>query len=138
MAMMYPEPFERGRGKKGVATTGFSRERLSHARTVLQEAPDLAPLVIAGMRQLDEAYAAAVDDATGATRARYSLTDMPAEYARRSRSSRASSRSTQLGRRDGGSLIAIIFRAINTGVNRSRVVAQQAVGQRVTPYAAMN
>lgn len=54
-AMIYPDPDPPGRGRKAVVTTGFSRERLSHARTVLREAPDLAAQVLGGA-SLDSAY----------------------------------------------------------------------------------
>jgi hypothetical protein len=47
LAMAYPEPEKGGRGNKGKAleTERFSAARLSQARTVLREAPDLADLV---------------------------------------------------------------------------------------------
>lgn len=48
-----------GRGRKGVAATQFpmvSRDKLSHARTILAHAPDLADSVIAGTHSLDAAY----------------------------------------------------------------------------------
>ena len=56
VAMIYPEPEKGGRGKKAVETTGFSPERLSHARTVFRSAPDLAAEVVAGRTSLDAAY----------------------------------------------------------------------------------
>jgi hypothetical protein len=48
--MVYPEPEKGGRGKKAAGTkaaetSGFSERRLQQARTVLHNAPDLAPLV---------------------------------------------------------------------------------------------
>jgi hypothetical protein len=48
-AMIYPEAEKGGRGKKNsVVTTGFSRERLSRARTVLADAADLAQGILNG------------------------------------------------------------------------------------------
>ena len=56
VAMIYPEPEKGGRGKKSSVTEGFSSERLSLARTVLQYAGDLADSVLAGSDSLDDAY----------------------------------------------------------------------------------
>jgi hypothetical protein len=55
-AMIYPDPDERGRGKKGTVAIPFSKQRLSYARTVLREAADLAPQVLNGSLPLDPAY----------------------------------------------------------------------------------
>ncbi len=53
VAKIYPEPEKGGRGKKSKTTNlivsgGFSRQRLDHARTVLQCAPKRAAGVLAG------------------------------------------------------------------------------------------
>jgi hypothetical protein len=60
-AIIHPEPDERGRGKKAVAPTGFSRERLQRARSVLAEASDLAMDVMRGGVPLDQAYQQTLD-----------------------------------------------------------------------------
>jgi hypothetical protein len=61
MAMVYPEPGERGRGKKGKETLHFSKMRLSQARTILRHSPDAAQRILAGDTtvKFDEAYEAA-------------------------------------------------------------------------------
>lgn len=65
-AKIYPDPEKGGRGKNSIATIGFSAQRLSHARTVLREAPDLVDQVIAGVDadgapfSLDQAYETAL------------------------------------------------------------------------------
>ncbi len=53
VAKIYPEPEKGGRGKKSVKITefGFDSSYLSHARTVLQYAPDLADNVLSGTRK---------------------------------------------------------------------------------------
>jgi hypothetical protein len=57
----HPEPEKGGRGKLSQIWEGLgesrktAQNRLSEARTVLREAPDLAQLVVAG-KPLDEAY----------------------------------------------------------------------------------
>jgi hypothetical protein len=56
VAKIHPEPEERGRGKKSVLNTEFSRESLSHARTVLKFAPVLADSVLSGAVALNAAY----------------------------------------------------------------------------------
>lgn len=48
VAKIYPEPEKGGRGKNAVVTTEFSASHLSHARTVLQWAPELVDAVLAG------------------------------------------------------------------------------------------
>jgi ParB-like nuclease family protein len=56
VALLYPEPEKGGRGKKrnvGVSPT-FSAKRLSDARKVLANAPELAYAVRDGTRKLDE------------------------------------------------------------------------------------
>ena len=56
-AVAYPEPAKGGRGKKNSSVSeGFSDTRLSYARTVLREAPDLAEGVLSGSLALDSAY----------------------------------------------------------------------------------
>lgn len=57
LAMIYPEPGERGRGKKSAAiksaeTSGFSGRRLNQARSVLHFSPELAQAVLAGITPL--------------------------------------------------------------------------------------
>jgi hypothetical protein len=56
VAKIYPEPEKGGRNKNAVITTEFSSGLLSHARTVLRHAPDLAEHVINGSLSLDKAY----------------------------------------------------------------------------------
>jgi hypothetical protein len=56
VAKLYPEPEKGGRNKNAVITTEFSSGLLSHARTVLRHAPDLADHVINGSLSLDKAY----------------------------------------------------------------------------------
>jgi hypothetical protein len=57
-AMIYPDAEKGGRGKKknSSETEGFSGTRLSMARTVLANAPDLARGVLVGSEHLDKAY----------------------------------------------------------------------------------
>jgi len=60
LAMIYPDPGERGRGKKSEAgksseTAGFSQTRLKQARTVLRHSQDLAQNVVKGLISLDDA-----------------------------------------------------------------------------------
>ncbi len=50
LAMIYPEPEKGGRGKnvaarKAVESTGFSMERLKHARAILRHSRELAKRV---------------------------------------------------------------------------------------------
>lgn len=59
VAKIYPDPERGGRGNKGYCDNTVSKQRLSHARTVLRFAADLADAVMAGTKSLDEAYAAA-------------------------------------------------------------------------------
>ena len=81
VAMIYPEPedaHERGKkggqGKQLINSTalGFDKALLSHARTVLKHAPDLARQVLQGSAKLTAAHKAAklikVDSATQDTR----------------------------------------------------------------------
>jgi hypothetical protein len=63
IAMLYPDPGERGRGKKSllskdfnVTQLEFSGSRLSQARTVLRYAPDLLDSVRIGAMTLNKAY----------------------------------------------------------------------------------
>jgi hypothetical protein len=56
VAKIYPEPAQRGRGNKSVLNTDFNASYVSHARTVLQFAPDLADSVLSGAKALNEAY----------------------------------------------------------------------------------
>ena len=61
-AMIYPEPDERGRGKKSIATksaetAGFSQRRLNVAREVLRYSRPLAESVLKGITTLDDALA---------------------------------------------------------------------------------
>jgi hypothetical protein len=49
LAMLYPKA-ERGRGKKDVETTGFSKSRLDQARAVLRYSPELGMAVRDGAR----------------------------------------------------------------------------------------
>jgi hypothetical protein len=52
-AKAFPDPEERGRGKKAIAAIGFpmvTKNNLSHARAVLAYAPELADQVIAGTK----------------------------------------------------------------------------------------
>ena len=63
VAMIYPEPDKRGRGKKGASgklaeTAGFSKRRLREARTVLKYSidGDLADGVLSGALKLDKEY----------------------------------------------------------------------------------
>jgi hypothetical protein len=55
--MIYPEP-EQGKRSTSVKIThvGISKEYLSHARTVLKYAPELAANVLSGALALDKAY----------------------------------------------------------------------------------
>ena len=57
LAMHYPEPDKPGRGRKGKAleTSGFSRQRLGQARTILAYSPDIARAVLAGSQLFDKA-----------------------------------------------------------------------------------
>jgi hypothetical protein len=56
-ALLFPDPEKGGRGKiNSVETTGFSRERLSRARTVLAYSSELALAVRDGIKSLDQAY----------------------------------------------------------------------------------
>jgi len=61
LTMIYPEPEKGGRGKKKErveeTSTVFSAERLQEARSVLQDARDLAESVVKGSISLDEALA---------------------------------------------------------------------------------
>jgi hypothetical protein len=61
VAMIYPEPEKGGRGKNAVLNTEFSTASLSHARTVLKFAPDLADSVLSGAVALNGAYEKACD-----------------------------------------------------------------------------
>ena len=57
IAMLHPEPAKvkrKGSGSVGSTEPGFSRERLSHARTIFREAPDLARSVLSGIGQQQE------------------------------------------------------------------------------------
>jgi hypothetical protein len=58
VAMIYPEPEQRGRGNKQKDLRGkdFSSARLSQARSVFKTAPDLAKAVIEGTKSLNDAY----------------------------------------------------------------------------------
>jgi hypothetical protein len=56
VAKIYPDPEKGGRGKNLVFNTEFSSAQLSHARTVLHHAPDLADQVLDGTRGLNKAY----------------------------------------------------------------------------------
>jgi hypothetical protein len=58
-AKVYPNPEERGRGNKSVLNTDFSSGLLSHARTVVKHAPDLADQVLFNGLPLNDAYATA-------------------------------------------------------------------------------
>jgi hypothetical protein len=64
VAMVYPEAEHGGKRPRGSSSEtkldGFSKARLSQARTVLAHASDLAPGVLAGTEFLDAAYAIAV------------------------------------------------------------------------------
>jgi hypothetical protein len=65
LAMIYPEPEKGGRGKKAAVgnlleTSGFSRQLLDQARTVLRHSRETAYKVLAGTEPLDTAYQAAV------------------------------------------------------------------------------
>ncbi len=55
VAKIYPET-EQGKQSTSVKITEVSSGYLSHARTVLQHAPDLADNVLAGTTSLDAAY----------------------------------------------------------------------------------
>jgi hypothetical protein len=55
LAMIYPETFERGRGKTVPKRDGFSKQRLSDARTVLRHSRALAEDVLADRKSLDAA-----------------------------------------------------------------------------------
>ena len=62
VAMIYPEPEDRGRGKKGSVAERFpeiSKGKVSEARFVLSHAPGLASLVLSGSVKLDAAYTTA-------------------------------------------------------------------------------
>jgi hypothetical protein len=59
VAKLYPEPEKGGRGKKASVPEGFSQGKVSEARTVLRWLPELADLVMAGTKPLNEAYAEA-------------------------------------------------------------------------------
>jgi ribose 1,5-bisphosphokinase PhnN len=79
LAMIYPKSEQGSRTdlKQTSLETkqvNFSAARLSQARTVLHNAPDLASLVLAGTRKLDEAYTEA--------RGRRSLQEVCARFAR--------------------------------------------------------
>jgi hypothetical protein len=64
LAMLYPDPEKGGRGKKSVATRhGFSKDRLSDARSVLAHSLALAQDVIADRVPLDAALARALCEA---------------------------------------------------------------------------
>lgn len=82
VAKIYPEPKKGGRGKKAVEITGFGVDQspLSHARTVLKHAPDLADNVLSGATGLDAAYQTARErkDAAASDEAR--LADLRARY----------------------------------------------------------
>jgi ParB-like chromosome segregation protein Spo0J len=56
-AMLYPEPKRGMHSELRGATRDVSKTRLSVARTILHDAPDLAPLVLAGAMSLDGAMA---------------------------------------------------------------------------------
>ena len=57
VAMVYPEPIKIKRSGSVIITDpGVDPSYLSHARTVLQYAPDLADNILAGSSSLDEAY----------------------------------------------------------------------------------
>ena len=73
MAIAMITPAQKGgRGKTVAVPQGFSKERISNARTVLQHAPDLARQVLQGSAKLTAAHKAAklikVDSATQDTR----------------------------------------------------------------------
>jgi hypothetical protein len=60
LAMIYPEPGERGRGKKSevlksAETAGFSSRRLNDARSVLAFSRPMAEAVLKGVDSLDQA-----------------------------------------------------------------------------------
>ena len=50
VAMIYPEPEERGRGKKSSLNVDFSATYIKQARTVLRDAPDLVDSVLSGAK----------------------------------------------------------------------------------------
>ncbi len=57
MAIAMITPAQKGgRGKTVAVPQGFSKERISNARTVLEYAPDLAANVLSGSETLDAAY----------------------------------------------------------------------------------
>jgi hypothetical protein len=53
---MVTQPAKGGRGKTVPVLEGFSKQRISEARAVLQHAPDLARQVLTGSDSLDDAY----------------------------------------------------------------------------------
>lgn len=64
VAEAYPDPDERGRGKKSAATAAFpmvADRRLREARMVKRWASDKVAVVIAGTESLDSAYKVAVE-----------------------------------------------------------------------------
>ena len=58
-AVRYPEPSKGGRGKKSLVSSGFSTQRLSAERQVIEHAKELVDLVIDGTMGLDAALAEA-------------------------------------------------------------------------------
>jgi len=59
VAKLYPEPAERGRGKKDLKIKDFNAGAVSQARTVLKWLPEIATAVLTGAKSLNEAYQAA-------------------------------------------------------------------------------
>jgi hypothetical protein len=57
LAMIYPEPGSRTKkdAAKAAESSGFSKKRLSEARSVLRESRDLAKSVVKGSISLDDA-----------------------------------------------------------------------------------
>jgi hypothetical protein len=62
VAIAYPEPDKGGRGKKALESSGFSQQRLSQARQVLNYSQEMARQVLNDTIKLDAALAKVVAD----------------------------------------------------------------------------
>ncbi len=82
VAKIYPDPKRGAHSElnKSTGGLGFDKAYLSHARTVLQYAPDLAANVLTGAESLDAAYKTAGDRKTAASSEETQLAKLRARY----------------------------------------------------------
>ena len=82
VAKIYPDPKRGAHSElnKSTGGLGFDKAYLSHARTVLQYAPDLAANVLTGAESLDAAYKTAGDRKTAASSEETQLAKLRERY----------------------------------------------------------